>query len=153
MKKIQFLTVTIVLVLLLAGCSNIDDYLGNQMLKKSSVLEETNYVVYEQFASEGKLDHEGLYIEATNPIEEEHASIRILLHPYKQFIFRHQQAGCDMQCREICSVQKLVSAGAGNPKEVFQFFHSKNAGQFIIAFIHCVFSFFVFLGRRQMPSA
>ena len=77
MKKILLLLATVLCTLLLAGCSNIDDYLGNQMLKKSSVLEETNYVVYEQFASEGKLDHEGLYIEATNPIEEEHASIHL----------------------------------------------------------------------------
>ena len=77
MKKKLFLSMATLLVLLLAGCSSIEEHLRDQMLKKSTVLDETDYLAYEQYACEGNLDNEGYYIEETDPVDDETAPIHV----------------------------------------------------------------------------
>lgn len=69
----------------------------------------------------------------------------VLLHPNKQLILRHQQPGCNVQGREVGSVQKLVGAGAGDSQIVLQLFHAEYSGQIIIVLIHCAFLLLVFM--------
>ena len=77
MKKILILTIAAMITLLLIGCSRIDEYFSGQMLKKSTVLEESEYIAYEQYVSEGVLDNDGYYSEATDLVDEAHAPIHV----------------------------------------------------------------------------
>ena len=59
--KVKLFFLTILLAFTLIGCSSVKSYLGKQMMKQSSVLEDANYKSFEQYRIEGKLDPDGYY--------------------------------------------------------------------------------------------
>jgi hypothetical protein len=59
--KVELFFLTILLAFTLIGCSSVKSYLGKQMMKQSSVLEDANYKSFEQYRIEGKLDPDGYY--------------------------------------------------------------------------------------------
>lgn len=62
MKKIGSLTaLSLIVVLFLAGCSPVDGYIKDKMLQQSGVLENKDYIQYQNYLAEGKLDQYGYY--------------------------------------------------------------------------------------------
>lgn len=69
MKKLT-LNFSLVMCLLLSGCSGINDYMRSQMLEKSRIMENGNYQAYQVYSDEGKLTQEGYYSEEAFETDE-----------------------------------------------------------------------------------
>lgn len=61
MKK-AFVPIVALTMLLLTGCSVVDTKLEQVLLEKSGILEHKDYLKYQQYQKEGKLDEKGQYI-------------------------------------------------------------------------------------------
>lgn len=59
---------TLVPIIMLTGCGYIDSYINQKVTEESGVLQDENYVKYQEYLEEGLLDEEGLYID--NTVEE-----------------------------------------------------------------------------------
>ncbi|MBP3804021.1 MAG: hypothetical protein J6I76_09005 [Oribacterium sp.] len=67
MKKRVLLVAGIVpMMIALSGCSSVKEYLGGKMLQRSGVLEDSNYVEYEQYLTDGLLDPNGYYVDESD---------------------------------------------------------------------------------------
>lgn len=64
-RKLCLLAICSVILLSLAGCAGITERIEDQMVKKSGVLEDPSYQIYENYVDEEKLDDEGYYVETT----------------------------------------------------------------------------------------
>ena len=73
MKKLLLqLTICTVSMFSLIGCASINEHFEDQMVRESGILEDPDYLVYEEYAEEGKLDEDGYYAEVTDiPVEEQ----------------------------------------------------------------------------------
>lgn len=60
MKKVGAV-LSVILLLTLTGCTSVDGYLNDKMKQQSGVLENKNYIQYQNYVTEGKLDQEGYY--------------------------------------------------------------------------------------------
>lgn len=74
MKK-AFVPIVALTMLLLTGCSAVDKKLEQVLLEKSGIFEHEDYLQYQQYQKEGKLDEKGQYIvpnysETSTDIEE-----------------------------------------------------------------------------------
>lgn len=61
MKK-SGVAVLLIAGMLLSGCNVVDDRLGQIFLERSGVTQQDDYLRYEQYQQEGKLDEEGCYV-------------------------------------------------------------------------------------------
>lgn len=62
MRKTLFLAVCIALAL--CSCNHVNSLLAEQMMKKSGILENTDYLNYERYVNEERIDQEGYYTES-----------------------------------------------------------------------------------------
>ena len=60
-KRVAIIVVTVSVVSIITGCSNVKEYLGEQMKQKSGILETPDYVVFKEYQERGLLDTEGYY--------------------------------------------------------------------------------------------
>ncbi len=58
-------------IFLLAGCSSMDEKLGDYYVERSGIKEDEDYSVYVELEEDGKLDEEGVYTEANLILSEE----------------------------------------------------------------------------------
>ena len=76
-KEIVFSALFIAVALMLTGCSSVNDVLENQIRKKSGIMEDADYLKYEEYYQAGKLNEAGYYSEEV--FEEEESSIDELI--------------------------------------------------------------------------
>ena len=77
-KRLLFLiTFGALLALSLTGCSSANNYLEDQMVKKSGVLENADYLTYEGYVNDGRIDDEGYYTETTEEAVENRAPVHV----------------------------------------------------------------------------
>ena len=76
-KEIVFSALFIAVALMLTGCSSVNDVLENQIRKKSGIMEDADYLKYEEYYQAGKLNDAGYYSEEV--FEEEESSIDELI--------------------------------------------------------------------------
>jgi|LSQX01.3.fsa_nt_gb hypothetical protein len=69
MKK-QILNLSLVVCLLLSGCSGINGYMESQMLEKSGIKDDGNYKAYQNYSENGKLTKQGYYSEKVFEADE-----------------------------------------------------------------------------------
>ena len=62
MKRVFVLIMTFTM-LLLAGCSAVDAKLEQALLEKSGILEQEDYLQYQQYQEKGCLDEDGQYFD------------------------------------------------------------------------------------------
>ena len=62
MRKMLFLAACVALAL--CSCNHVNSFLDDQMMKKSGILENTDYLIYEGYVNEGRIDQEGYYTES-----------------------------------------------------------------------------------------
>lgn len=63
--KRHWLFVALIPIIMLTGCGSIDSYINQKITEKSGVLQDENYVKYQEYLEAGVLDEEGLYIDDT----------------------------------------------------------------------------------------
>ena len=71
-KKLFLLAAFLLLVFSMTGCGKARGYLEDQMVKKSGILEDADYLTYEGYLNEGKIDADGFY---TEPVEDFFAGV------------------------------------------------------------------------------
>ena len=76
-KRLLFLTLGTILLFTITGCSSVSSYLEDQMVKKSGVLGDADYLTYEEYVNDGRIDEEGYYTETPEESVENHAPIHV----------------------------------------------------------------------------
>ena len=76
-KRVLFLTTDMILLFFLTGCGGINDYLEDQMVKNSGILENAEYLEYEDYVNDGRIDEGGYYTESLEKMEENNAPIHV----------------------------------------------------------------------------
>lgn len=83
MKRVFLLPLIVITVMVsLSGCAGVNERLEEQMIRKSGVLEDSSYIAYKTYESEGKLDEEGYYAEAdeSSAVTEEQSTAHGTIH-------------------------------------------------------------------------
>lgn len=75
MKKHVFLSI-ILSMIMLTGCGSLDEYISEKITEKSGVLQDENYIKYEEYKNSGMIDEDGLYIN-DETIEEKAGNVHI----------------------------------------------------------------------------
>lgn len=76
-KSILNLILGMILLLAMTGCSRANSYLEDQMVKKSGVLENADYLTYEGYVNDGRIDEEGYYTEPTEEPVRNRAPVHV----------------------------------------------------------------------------
>ena len=76
-NRLLFLTLGTMLLLVMIGCIGAKSYLEDQMVKKSGILENADYLTYEGYVNDGRIDDEGYYTESTEESVENHAPVHV----------------------------------------------------------------------------
>ena len=74
MKRKILTLITVFVLLMISGCSNVNDFLINRLeenaLENAGILEDTEYQDYEKLMSSGQLDENGKYLGTVADMDE-----------------------------------------------------------------------------------
>ena len=76
-KRLLYLTLGTFLLLTMTGCTSVNSYLEDQMVKKSGILENADYLTYEGYVNDGRIDDEGYYTDSTEESVEDRAPVHV----------------------------------------------------------------------------
>jgi len=76
-KRLLYLTLGTFLLLTMTGCTSANSYLEDQMVKKSGILENADYLTYEGYVNDGRIDDEGYYTDSTEESVEDRAPVHV----------------------------------------------------------------------------